>query len=417
MLRVRDREGGRWHYVPTDTWRDGWFFNFREPDVGWKQIDPEAEAAPFADDRVPRDQRFTVYVEGQPLEEEVAVEREAANFNRNWSAEWRPEEPGAGEFPFSLPEVRAVAQFMTAHKNIFFDYSMHCDNTSKSYQVRPPMDHPYDWMPAEDNDYYTRLGASWSAISGGGIMENNYYSQELMAGGYGETWHGFKLDWSYMQLGVYSLSPENSSKGGQDYDGDGKITLVESLRWNDEQHDGEYFKPWKEFDHPELGKVEIGGLDAFPNPTGEQLAIEAREHYEFLTHVASQSPLLRIKEVVAEPLESDQYRVTAVVQNLGYLPTYVNRNALKIRRDFPINVSIETEGGELTGAESQKNIGHILGRHSYLWRWGAGADESTKSVEWIVRSTGGPLQVSVFARAHRAGQDQKTITVEKNTVE
>ena len=31
------------------------------------------------------------------------------------------------------------------------------------------------------------------------------------------------------------------------------------LKWNDEALNGEGFKPWKEFDHPQLGKVEIGG--------------------------------------------------------------------------------------------------------------------------------------------------------------
>ena len=43
-----------------------------------------------------------------------------------------------------------------------------------------------------------------------------------------------------------------------DYDKDGTATEMERLRWNDTQMGGKIFFDWKEFDHPQLGKVEIG---------------------------------------------------------------------------------------------------------------------------------------------------------------
>ena len=59
MLRVRDRTGGRWGFVPT---------TLTEPET-------------FEEDLVPRDQRYRVYTEGASLERPVTDEREPANFN------------------------------------------------------------------------------------------------------------------------------------------------------------------------------------------------------------------------------------------------------------------------------------------------------------------------------------------------
>ena len=197
MLRVRSRDGGRWNFVPT---------TLEEPEDFERLAPPE--------------NRYHVHTEGASLIREVTDEREEANFNRNWSAEWQRHEPGAGPYPFFLPEVRAVAEFITSHPNIYFTYTIHSGGGARNYIVRPPMSHPFEYMSPEDNDFYTRLGAIWSWISKGGVMNNNWYAQEVKAGRYGETMHGFSNDWAYMQVGIHSLLPEISG-AGRDYDQDG----------------------------------------------------------------------------------------------------------------------------------------------------------------------------------------------------
>ena len=125
MLRVRSRNGGRWNYVPTE-W-NGQFFKEEDPD-------------PVEDELAPRDQWYRLYTEGENVSESnpELEGRESANFNRNWSAEWRAEQWGAGPYPFSLPEVNAVAQFISSHKNIFFCYDFHSNGSSRNILVRPP---------------------------------------------------------------------------------------------------------------------------------------------------------------------------------------------------------------------------------------------------------------------------------------
>ncbi len=353
MLRIRSRNGERWNYVPT-IW-NGQFFKEENPEY-------------FEDELAPRDQRYRLYTEGDAVSEpnQAIDEREPANFNRNWSAEWRAEQPGAGPHPFSLPEVKAVAQFISSHKNIFFCYSFHSNGSSRNILVRPQMDHPYEFMPPEDNDFYFRLGGKWAALTGGDIMVNTWYSQELLAGYYHWDHKGFFPDWVYMQQGIHAISPEVDTYG-KDYDGDGYITAFEKLRWNDEELEGKYFAPWKPYEHPTLGNVEIGGWRSNPS-FGDRLKEQCNVHYKLLLHVAGLAPSLRIKSLKAESVAGGKYRIVAEVQNQGWLATYVTRNAQKIRRDQPIIAKINVTGGRVVNSELMKNIGHILGKFSYIRR-------------------------------------------------
>lgn len=399
MLSIRSRNGGRWNCVPTD-W-NGQFF---------KEEDPK----PIEDELAPRDQRYRLYTEGASVSDTHPAfqERESANFNRNWSAEWRAEQWGAGPYPFSIPEVNSVAQFIASHKNIFFCYDFHSNGSSKNILVRPPMDHPYEFMPPEDNDFYFRLGGVWSAISGGDIMINTWYSQELMAGYYHWDQTGFFPDWAYMHQGLHAISPETDTYG-KDYNDDGYITIYETLRWNDEELGGKYFAPWKPYTHPVLGDVEIGGWRSKPS-FGERLKKECRIHYKFLLYVSGLSPYLRIKSLKAEPIADGRYRISADVQNQGWLATYVTRNAQKIRRDYPIITSIHLTGGTVVDGAPLKNIGHILGRFSYIRTWGDGLDASTKTVEWIIEASSEvPCKITVEAWAYKGGKDKRSITVNK----
>jgi hypothetical protein len=407
MLRIRERDGERWNYIPTAF--DQYFDGQASGILGIKESDSRPA---FDDTLAPRDRRYRLYVEGQSLEEEVRVDREPTNFNRNWSAEWRPEERGAGPFPFSQPEVYAVAKFITSHNNIFFHYNIHADhNQAKNYIVRPPMDHPYDWMPPEDNEFYVRLGAVWAAISGGCLMESDYASQEVKVGYYGKSNHGFVTDWAYMQHGIHCLTPEFTAVG-KDYDGDGYVTIYETLRWNDEEMGGRFFAAWKPYKHPELGPIEIGGERGLPVAIGERLQHECRIHFALLLYIAELSPSLRIADIKVDQVSSGVYRVVATVQNTGWLSTYVTRNALRIRRDSPILAKIRLEGGEVVSGKPVLNIGHILGRLAYAWRWGQGVDESTRNVEWTVKSASrGPLKVTVEVESHQAGRDTKTMDI------
>ena len=412
MLEVRDKAGGRWQYISTSLEED-FYWRTTAPNTGWTPRTDKPES--FDDPAVPPDQRYSVYIEGQSFEEpEVNVLREEGNFNRNWSFDWRASEYGAGAYPFSVPEIRAVAEFTTTtHRNIFFYYNAHSGGAPRNYIVRPPMNKPYTDMLQEDNDFYRRIGFIYGAISGGNIIHNNYDNPSLMTGTYGDTWHGFVTDWAYEHAGIHVVTPELEARQ-RDYNGDGYVTWYEILRWNDEEMDGGFYKDWTPYDHPVLGEVEIGGEKGMPPGYGDALETVLRIQYDWLMHVAGLSPLLRIKSLESEQLSDERYRITAALQNEGFLSTYVARNSLEIRRDYPIVATLSiTNGFFAEGERTTRNVGHILGTLAYVARWGKGADESTKTVEWIITPDGsGPMTVSLDAWSHKAGRDERSMTID-----
>ncbi len=316
-------------------------------------------------------------------------EREGADFNRNWSAEWSAAEPGAGARPFSLPEVAAVADFILGHDNIFFTYSIHSGGGSRSYMVRPPMDRPYDWMNGEDNHFYMRVGAIWAHLSGGGLTENNYYSYMFNTSeldengeprGYGETMAGFMDDWAYMDAGLHSLTPEVNGSGW-DYNQDGWIRPQEEERWHREQKGGMFESAWVEVSHPALGTVEVGGSRGMPPALDETLQFHSEAQYDLLLYIAGLSPLIALADLSTEPLGDGLHRVTATLQNIGGLPTYVTRRSIELRRDLPVMATIDIEGGEVVEGGSERNLGHMTG-------FVEGAFEAVPPLvdfEWVVR--------------------------------
>jgi murein tripeptide amidase MpaA len=76
----------------------------------------------------------------------LAHDPEGLDFNRNFPFQWRPEseQPGAGPYPASEPEIKAVADFFAGHKNINVALTYH---TFSGLLLRP-----YSTKPDDDTD-------------------------------------------------------------------------------------------------------------------------------------------------------------------------------------------------------------------------------------------------------------------------
>ncbi len=421
---------------------DGWISRMR-----WKERGSD-EYTVITEGTVPGEERGEGRFEGR-VRDPITGFREEGDFNRNWSGEWSPAEPGAGLFPGSIPEIYAVMKFITDRPNIYFTYSIHSGSGSRSYIVRPPMDQPYEYMHAEDNDWYTRVGAVWSSLSGGGIMENNMYSylfntsrivddtppkeptrhpytREIISTklegepevlGYSETYDGFADDWAFMTQGMHSLTPEINGSA-PDYNGDGWVRRDEHERYHQEELGGKYTLPWEPYNHPDLGQVEIGGSiggwRSAPYGIGPLLKHHSEIQYDLLLYIADQSPLLQVEDINVQPEGGSKYQVSARIRNTGWLGTYVTQKALEIRRDYPVVALVEVAGGHVIDGSPLQGIGHIKGKHSYLRAWVQGDDQSFQDVEWTIKAEGsGSVDVTVKAWGVKAGRDEKTITIER----
>jgi murein tripeptide amidase MpaA len=181
------------------------------------------------------------------------------------------------------------------------------------------------------------------------------------------------------------------------------------MKWNDEKTGGKAFQPWREFDHPQLGKVEIGGWDTkgyIQNAPPDYLPELCEKQCAFTLAHALMSPRLEFKEARVEEQNEGVYKLSIVVANRGFLPTYTSQRAQERKAVRPIEVSVRlpAEATIVTGKATQE-IGHLEGRTNKIyggWFSSRNVTDNESHLEWVVRApSGGEVQIEV--KSDRAG--------------
>jgi murein tripeptide amidase MpaA len=129
--------------------------------------------------------------------------RERLDLNRNYPMQWRPEaaQRGAGPFPTSEPEIRAMVDFIINHPNIVGGVSFH---TYGGLIMRPYSMQSDDTMPSEDLWTYQAIGQKGTELTGypniSVFHEFLYHPKEVTTGAFD--------DWMYDHLGAFSWTVE-----------------------------------------------------------------------------------------------------------------------------------------------------------------------------------------------------------------
>lgn len=346
--------------------------------------------------------------------------KEGLDLNRNFPANWRQEKDqrGAGPFPTSEPEVRAIAQFIASHPNITGAVTFH---TYGGLLLRPFSDKPDEKFPAEDLWTYQKIGQKGTDLSGypniSVYHDFRYHPNEVITGVFD--------DWMYEHLGVFAWTVEIWSPQRQAGITDYKFIDwyrehpfeddLKMLKWSDEKLDGKGYIDWYKFIHPQLGEIELGGWDAlyaFCNPPPPFLEKEIDPLADWVLWQGLLSPRLEIYEASATPLGEDAYRIRLVVHNTGWLPTYVTKTALenKVTRGVVCEIDLP-EGATLEAGKLREELGQLEGRAykpSAPVGWTSDPTEDRLKVEWVVRAPNGG-EVKVTARHDRAGTVRATI--------
>ena len=372
---------------------------------------------------------YNVYEEGiindfDGLNIVSAPARFGHDFNRNYPVGWKPEpeQRGAGEYPLCHPETKANTDFLLAHPNIGSVLDMH---TAGGQNLYTPGFKPRKEAERYDVNLYKILGKMAKEENGYPVI--NVYD-EYMPVGSPACFGGFD-DFCHFILGVPAFTIEcwdieprvgievQFPPKPETTDEEQEEEALKYVQWIDKELDGEGCKPWTKYNHPQLGEVEIGGVDykyVCQNPPIKFLVQELEKHTRFMLRQVKTLPMVKFTDIKIENLAGDVYRVEAIISNTGFLSTYVLKEALKFKTLKELTVTME--GAEVIEGKAKQGIGHLEG-FSGIGGYNSGLGASTmqfapcqKKLTWIIKAQPG-AKLTFACEGGRMGRTTAEATI------
>ncbi|MBI1785416.1 peptidase M14, partial [Candidatus Sumerlaeota bacterium] len=232
--------------------------------------------------------------------------------NRNWAYDWQPNyiQYGSQDYPFSLPEPRALSEFVIAHPNIAAAQSYH---NAGGMILRSPGRAGGISRP-EDDRIMEFIGEQ-------GRRMIPYYRNFVIWKDLYTTW-GNEVDWFYGGRGILCFTNELWT-GENLYRKSGDTTEEEEANFMKHVLMEDGIVKWHEFDHPTYGKIEIGGTkkEWGRTPPSFLLEEECHRNMAFTLYHADMMPMLRIQGVEIEKLDSGLFKIWVAVENQRMIPT------------------------------------------------------------------------------------------------
>lgn len=352
----------------------------------------------------------------------MARSYQGLDFNRNFPVSWRPEneQRGAGPYPGSEPEIKAVLDFITSHTNINAGITYH---TYSGVILRPPSLHPDDQMDAQDLWTYKAIAKRGSDLTGYPAVsvyhDFRYHPKEVISGVFD--------DWLFNNLGVFGFTVEQWDIVGRAGIKDRKFIEwmrdhpheddYKILKWADENAAAGAYVLWYEFDHPQLGKVELGGWNnmyTWRNPPHHFMGEESERNVPFALALGQMLPHLEIHTLEVKQVGVNTYALNLVLDNSGFFPTYTSNQGKQRSAMRPVRVELELpEGVELLNGRSKNKIGHLEGRSNKLGQtfMQATPTDNRARLEWTVNApAGSKLLLKILS--DRAGSIQRQVVLE-----
>ncbi len=309
--------------------------------------------------------------------------------NRNWPWRWQPQyvQGGADFYPTSLPETRAVINFALAHPNIAGAQSYH---NNGGMILRGPGS-PQDEFRPQDVAVFDQIGRTGERILPG-------YRYMIVWKDLYIVWGG-ELDWFYGARGVVTFSNELWTN----------FKLFEKAETSTGRYDrtdyefdrlllfGDAFVPWKSFNHPQYGMIEIGGMKKNFGRTepGFLMQAEAHRNMAFSLYQAWQMPQVEVDTITTRSLGNGLTEVTAIVANRRLVPTHTQQDVEnKISRPDYVTLAGGTvlTGYRVTNPNSGTSIEQL--RNPARLELSNIPGNSVVMVKWVTRGAG-PFTVTV----------------------
>lgn len=337
--------------------------------------------------------------------------------NRNWASNWQPNyiQFGAMDYPFQLPEAKAINDFLMTHPNIAGVQSYH---NSGGMILRGPGAEWQGEYPRPDVAVYDELGRQ-------GERMLPYYRYIIIWSGL-YTVHGGFIDWTNDGLGMLSFSNELWNGGQyfnspelkeQQEDPDSPISGQAGQYYFDDYLEfGDQFIEWAPFDHPQYGKVEMGGWKKTQGRVPPRFMNEELSHRNmaFTLYQADEMPLMQTGETSVEPLGGGVFRVRVELTNPKVVPTIMTKAAQNnvVRPDL---LTVSGRGIEVLSAGwvrdrfrpgataliDQPDPSRIIVRNGHPGR-------TTRVIEYIVKGSGA---MTVTYDSVKGGKAEATVTL------
>jgi hypothetical protein len=271
--------------------------------------------------------KYLLFTEGRDNDKDGKFNEDGEGgviFNKNFTYKHPSFTPGAGEFPVSENENRALLDVLYELFNVYAVVSFGSNNNLSS---------PVTFNPQAANQ---RIVSGWLEPDVNiNKMVSELYNKTtgLKDAPRSNTTGGSVWEWAYYHYGRYSFSTPgwwvpkakpDSAKNQKPFSVDDPAANY--LRWAEQQGITNTFTPWKTVQHPDFPyqKVEVGGVHPFvlTNPPYTLIPDLVKKHSEFLVKLASYQPSLDIVNVRTEKLGNGLTRITLDVINKGNIGSH-----------------------------------------------------------------------------------------------
>ena len=232
--------------------------------------------------------------------------------NRNWPADWQPEwiQYGATDYPFSLPETRAIGEFLLDHPNVAAAQSYH--NAGGMILQGPSAS--YMSYPRSDVRVHTEIANKGS--------EMLPFYDPMVAYKDLYTVHGGEDGFTYESLGIVSFTNElwtdkRMLANGENPSKEERIQFRDLLQFED------VFVPYHEVEHPTYGTILVGGTTKYSSRVTPPWMLEEGCHrnFAFTMFHADEMPLLDWGALDVKKMGNQLWKVTVEVVNDKIIPS------------------------------------------------------------------------------------------------
>ncbi len=395
--------------IPEDLNGDGMILNMRwEDPAGPLTEDPEdprllvprrpGDTGPFYHQCI---EGAIHEYDGGPLSRSV----QSYDFNRNYPVGWNRGTDTA-RFPFEQPEIRAVGEFLLDHPNVFAGLDFHGGTPA----LLRPDSMPDEEISEADLALVLEIGQMGQELTGLKVMSSRDYraswrkpnvipgnSKDFAHFGLGVSWYVVEVGWGYSTAGIgpdesFDAMPETRER---DF-------MRRIMRFADEHRETDsrvLFVPWEDYDHPQLGRVQIGGLTraaishVYP-PEMEQIASGTTS---FALRHATWHPRIELSGIEATAIGPGLYRIRGRVANTGRFATNVMSTGLTSRAHEPVRASL-----------ALPDDAEVLSRQRVLEFNAIGGGGDFRPLEWFVSAQSGS-ELTVRAYHPRGGVCAQTL--------